>query len=91
MYAIRSYYARRAPPCARPGRARGWRPRSRWLVLVFVMLAAAGVFMLWLPGVSLIITFAGLFAVLVACAFLTPSLTQGVMAAATPIGGRFFV
>ncbi|MGD8856145.1 MAG: FtsX-like permease family protein, partial [Chloroflexota bacterium] len=66
------------------------RQATRWLLLIFALLAAAGVFMLWLPGANLIITFAGLFAVLIACAFLTPSLTQGLMRLTTPISGRLF-
>ncbi len=60
----------------------------RWLVVIFLVLGALGLLMLWLPGVSLIITFAGLFAVLIACAFLTPSLTTGLMRGLTPVGGR---
>jgi putative ABC transport system permease protein len=64
------------------------RRATRWLLLAFVLLAAAGVFLLWLPGANLIITFAGLFAVLIACAFLTPGLTSGFMQLTTPISGR---
>jgi len=66
------------------------RRATRWLLLIFVLLAGAGVFLLWLPGVSLIITFAGLFAVLIACAFLTPGLTDVLMRLTTPVGGRLF-
>ncbi len=66
------------------------RQATRWLLLIFVFLAAAGIFMLWLPKANLIIAFAGLFAILVACAFLTPSLTDSLMSLTTPITGRLF-
>ncbi|MDX1615426.1 MAG: FtsX-like permease family protein [Candidatus Promineifilaceae bacterium] len=59
-----------------------------WLVLIFIGLGAVGVFFLWLRGVNLIITFAGLFAVLIAFAFLTPGLTAVAMRILTPVGER---
>ena len=66
------------------------RQATRWLLLIFVFLAAAAVFLLWLPNANLIITFAGLFAALIACAFLTPGLTDSLMSLMTPLGGRLF-
>jgi putative ABC transport system permease protein len=66
------------------------RQATRWLLLIFALLATSGIFLLWLPGVNLIFTFAGLFAVLIGYAFLTPSLTERLMQLITPIGGRLF-
>ncbi|MCI0399302.1 MAG: ABC transporter permease [Chloroflexi bacterium] len=61
-----------------------------WFALIFAVLAAAGLFFLWLPGVSLVFAFVGLLAVLIACAFLTPGLTVGLMGLLTPPAGRLF-
>ncbi|UCG25820.1 MAG: ABC transporter permease, partial [Chloroflexota bacterium] len=66
------------------------RQATRWLLLIFAILAAGGILLLWLPEANLIITFAGLFAILIACAFLTPGLTDGLMSLITPITGRLF-
>ena len=62
---------------------------TKWLLLFFLLLAGLGIFMLWLSGAGLIVTFAGLFAVLIACAFLTPALTTTLMGLVTPLFGRF--
>jgi putative ABC transport system permease protein len=59
----------------------------RWLLLLFLVLSAAGISLLWLPDVSLIITFVGLFIILIACAFLTPGITAALMNRLTPLGG----
>ncbi len=58
-----------------------------WLWLVWALLTALGIFLLWVRA-GLIITFAGLFAILIAAAFLTPPLTALLMRAVTPIGHR---
>ncbi len=63
------------------------RQAARWLLILFLVLGAGGILLLWLPGVSLIITFAGLFIVLIACAFLTPGITAASMNWLTPLGG----
>jgi putative ABC transport system permease protein len=55
-----------------------------WLALAWLLLGGAGAFLLWLEGVSLWITFAGLFAVLIAFAFLAPPLTVLIMRALVP-------
>jgi putative ABC transport system permease protein len=59
-----------------------------WLIPAFAILAGAGAFMLWLPGASLIITFAGLFTVLIACSLLVPGLTAFLMRGLTPLSSR---
>jgi putative ABC transport system permease protein len=66
------------------------RKATRWLLVVFAALAGAGVLLLALQGVSLIITFVGLFAVLIASAFLTPTLTVNLMRLVTPFYSRLF-
>jgi putative ABC transport system permease protein len=62
----------------------------RWLMLVFVALAGLGVFLLWLRGVGLFVSFVGLFAILIACAFLTPGLTTVLMDRLPPLSARLF-
>jgi putative ABC transport system permease protein len=64
------------------------RRAAGWLLLVFVAMGLGGAFLLWLRDANLIITFAGLFAVLIAFAFLTPALTILFMRLAVPLGGR---
>ncbi|MFW6070599.1 MAG: FtsX-like permease family protein, partial [bacterium] len=59
-----------------------------WLVLAWVGLGGAGAFLLWLRDVSLLITFAGLFAVLIAFALLTAPLTVLLMRAVAPLTER---
>jgi putative ABC transport system permease protein len=56
-----------------------------WLVLAWFILGAAGVFLLWLRDVSLLVTFAGLFTVLLAFALLTPPLTVVLMRLLLPL------
>ena len=58
-----------------------------WLVLAWGILSLLGVFLLWLR-VGLIITFAGLFAILISAALLTPPITVLLMRGLTPVGGR---
>ncbi len=60
-----------------------------WLWLAWLVLTAIGVLFLSLRG-SLVITFAGLFAVLVAAALLTPPLTAVLMRLVAPLGYRVF-
>ncbi|MCB8982716.1 MAG: ABC transporter permease [Ardenticatenaceae bacterium] len=55
-----------------------------WLALAWAVLTAVGVFLLWVRG-NLIITFGGLFAVLIGAALLTPPLTVLLVRAVTPI------
>ncbi|MFZ0544298.1 MAG: FtsX-like permease family protein [Candidatus Promineifilaceae bacterium] len=64
------------------------RKATRWLLLVFLFLAGFGIFLLALEGVNLIITFVGLFAVLIGSAFLTPTLTVNLMQFVTPLTNR---
>ncbi len=58
-----------------------------WLVVAWLGLTVLGVFLLWLRG-NLIITFGGLFAVLIGAALLTPPLTVLVMNLVTPLTQR---
>ncbi len=60
-----------------------------WLWLAWALLTALGIFLLWIRA-GLVITFAGLFAVLIAAALLTPPLTDFLMRAVTPLGHRLF-
>ena len=55
-----------------------WRQRGLWLAIVC---ALASVVLLRWPGGSLIVAFAGLFAVLAACALATPAAMQTIVAA----------
>lgn len=66
------------------------RRATRWLLLIFLLLTGAGVVLLALEGANLIITFAGLFAVLIGSAFLTPTLTVNLMQLVTPLSNRLF-
>ena len=59
-----------------------------WLLLAWLLLGGAGAFLLWLRDVSLLFTFAGLFAVLIAFALLTPPLTVLLMRFAVPLLDR---
>jgi putative ABC transport system permease protein len=63
---------------------------TRWLLLVFLILGGGGIILLALEGVSLIIAFVGLFAILIGSAFLTPTLTIYFMKLVTPVYGRLF-
>jgi putative ABC transport system permease protein len=56
-----------------------------WLVLAWLALGAAGAFLLWLRDVSLLVTFGGLFTVLIAFALLTPPLTVVLMRPIVPL------
>ena len=56
-----------------------------WLVVAWLALGGAGAFLLWLRDVSLMVAFAGLFAVLIAFALLTPPLTVLFMRAVVPV------
>lgn len=56
-----------------------------WLVVAWLALGGVGAFLLWLPNVSLMVTFAGLFAVLIAFALLTPPLTVLMMRGVVPV------
>lgn len=57
-----------------------------WLVLAWVLLGGLGAFLLWLRGVTLAVAFAGLFAILIAFALLTPPATAVFMRFLTPLG-----
>ena len=59
-----------------------------WLVLVWAILFATGALVLWLSGASLVLAFAGLFAILLGFALLTPPVTAVFMRTLTPIGER---
>ena len=61
-----------------------------WLVAAWAVLGSLGAFLLWIQGVSLVIAFTGLFAVLLAFALLTPPVTTALMRVLTPVGGRLF-
>lgn len=58
-----------------------------WLWLAWALLSGLGIFLLWIRA-GLFITFAGLFAILIAATLLTPPLTAILMRAAAPIGRR---
>lgn len=55
-----------------------------WLALAWLALTLLGIFLLWLRG-NLVITFGGLFAVLIGAALLTPPLTVLLLRAAAPL------
>lgn len=59
-----------------------------WLVLAWLVLGALGAFLLWLRDVSLMVTFGGLFTVLIAFALLTPPLTVVLMRLVVPLLAR---
>jgi putative ABC transport system permease protein len=61
-----------------------------WLFAAWAALSGVGALLLWLQGVSLLITFTGLFAVLIGFALLTPPLTLWLMERLPPISGRLF-
>lgn len=54
-----------------------------WLALAWLLLTLLGILLLWLRG-NLVITFGGLFAVLIGAALLTPPLTVLLLRAITP-------
>jgi putative ABC transport system permease protein len=60
-----------------------------WLWLAWLILTGAGILFLALRG-NLLITFAGLFSVLVGAALLTPPLTMILMRLIAPLGSRLF-
>jgi putative ABC transport system permease protein len=66
------------------------RRATRWLLLTFLLLTGGGIILLSLEGANLIITFTGLFAVLIGSAFLTPTLTVNLMRLVTPLTNRLF-
>ena len=66
------------------------RRATRWLLLTFLLLTGGGIILLALEGANLIITFTGLFAVLIGSAFLTPTLTVNLMRLITPLTNRLF-
>lgn len=55
-----------------------------------VLLAIAGVLLLYLPGERLLPAFAGLFTILMGLALITPLATMGMMALVTPLAGLLF-
>ena len=59
-----------------------------WLVLAWLVLSGLGALLLWLQTNSLVVAFAGLFAVLIGFALLTPPLTAVLMRGLTPVGSR---
>ncbi len=58
-----------------------------WLAAAWLGLTVLGIFLLWLRG-NLVITFGGLFAVLIGAALLTPPLTVLLMRVITPLTQR---
>lgn len=58
-----------------------------WLLLAWVLLTGLGIFLLWVHG-NLIITFGGLFAVLIGSALLTPPLTVLLLQAVAPVSRK---
>ncbi len=60
-----------------------------WMWVAWLVITAIGILFLYLPG-SLTLTFAGLFAILIASAVVTPPLTTLLMRLAAPAGHRFF-
>ncbi len=56
-----------------------------WFILIFVTLAGIGVIFLTIKDANLFLSFAGLFTILVAFAFLTPALTSILMHLTTPL------
>lgn len=61
-----------------------------WLLAAWAVLVVIGSFLLALRGVSLIITFAGLFTVLIAFALLTAPVTMWLMERVAPLVGALF-
>ena len=59
-----------------------------WLVVAWLALSAIGTLLLWLRTNSLVIAFAGLFAVLFGFALLTPPITAVFMRWLTPVGSK---
>src|SRR5690606_5201118 len=59
-----------------------------WRVVAWVALSAIGTLLLWLRTNSLVVAFAGLFAVLFGFALLTPPLTVFLMRWLTPVGSK---
>jgi putative ABC transport system permease protein len=59
-----------------------------WLFAGWLLLGGAGAFLLWLRDVSLLITFSGLFTVLIAFALLSPPLTVIMMRLLNPLLDR---
>lgn len=60
------------------------------LVAAWAVLFALGGLLLWVNGVSIVIAFMGLFAILFAFALLTPPVTTKLMDWLTPVGYRLF-
>ncbi|MBK8988863.1 MAG: ABC transporter permease [Chloroflexi bacterium] len=58
-----------------------------WLVVAWLVLTVLGVLLLWVRG-NLVLTFGGLFAVLIGAALLTPPLTVLAMHLVTPLSQR---
>jgi putative ABC transport system permease protein len=58
-----------------------------WLVVAWLGLTAVGVLLLWIRG-NLVVTFGGLFAVLIGAALLTPPLTVLLMRLVAPVAER---
>ncbi len=59
-----------------------------WLIPAWLLVAGIGTFLLWLRGVNLLITFAGLFAVLLSFALLAPVATVALMRLVGPVLDR---
>jgi len=59
-----------------------------WLWVGWLGVGGVGVLLLWWPGRNLIVAFAGLYAVLVAFALITPPLAQAAMLRVAPLLGR---
>lgn len=58
-----------------------------WLWAAWGVLTVVGIFLLWIRA-NLVITFAGLFSVLIGATLLTPALTAGLMRLITPVSKR---
>ncbi|MDX1664912.1 MAG: FtsX-like permease family protein [Candidatus Promineifilaceae bacterium] len=61
-----------------------------WLVVAWLVLGSAGALLLWLEEAGLLVTFTGLFAVLIAFALLTAPLTVLLMRLLAPLLDRLF-
>jgi putative ABC transport system permease protein len=59
-----------------------------WLVLIWLVMSGAGILLLWLPNAGLVAAFAGLFAILIGAALLTPAITVAFMRLSVPLGER---
>ena len=74
----------------RSSREESFHRTLRWSSYAGFSLCVAGVFLLWLPSRNLILSYAGLFSLIIGLAFLTPHLTNFAMTLIRPIITKFF-